>query len=167
MRYIKHLVLVLLVIPLCGCPLTSRYPLGNREDALVDSRLFGTWKTIGKEGAEAGYLRIFQFNDREMYLEAQGERDNTISRSRIYVTVVDNVPIINHQEIKHYKVEGDYAYLKYAVADDGTLSLWVLTSNLSTLTKFGQDQLYKYVRENVRNDKLYDKLGDFRKIQAE
>ncbi len=167
MRYVRYLALAVLAITLAGCPITSEYPLGSREEALMDNGLIGKWSAIVEKDSEKGSISIFQFNDKEMYLEARGDNDNSCTRSRIYVTVVDNVPIINYQEIKKHRPENEYSFLKYMISKDGILTLWVLRSDRSFTSKFGNDELRKYVRENIANDKLYEKLLDFKRIGNE
>ncbi len=167
MRSVKYLALAVLAITLAGCPITSEYPLGSREEAFMDNGLIGNWSAIVEKDAEKGSISIFQFNDKEMYLEARGDNDNSCTRSRIYVTVVDNVPIINFQEIKKHRPENEYGFLKYNISKDGILTLWVLQSDRTFDSKSGKDELRKHVRDNIANDKLYEKLADFKRIGSE
>jgi hypothetical protein len=159
-------IIFVLAIPLIGCPVSGTSPLGNREDALMDDKLLGTWEAITIDKTEEGNILIFQFNDKELYLEGKGKSDNSVSRSRIFITVIDNVKFMNWQEIKNYNITKEYLYLKYNITDDNMLQLWYLNSNYIPKDKTDGPELVSFIKRNINMDKLYEKAGIFRRIKG-
>ncbi len=164
MRYRHLVILLLLVLPLGGCPLTGNYPLGSRDNALIDNRIIGKWEAITTKESEKGNLRIYQFNEKEYYFEAFTESDNSISRGRVFITGIDNVKFMNYQEINNYKVMDGYVYIKYEIFKENLMRWWALDIRSLPTKNLEGAELISYIKHNLNRDKLYEKLGDYNRV---
>lgn len=158
----RHIVILLLLsFLLVGCPVGSKYPLGDSRKVQIDERLLGDWRSIKSKDIGEGILKVFQFNENEYYMEIKGDNDNDVSRVRSFITIIDNVSILNIQDIKNEFSSQKYVYIKYEMAKDNVLTFWTMDSNIIPKKELSKDELYSHVLSNINNDKFYEKVGSF------
>jgi hypothetical protein len=147
-----------MILVIAGC-FPYKEPLAQPEGSAIESRLIGEWNEIGPvNGRSPGSLLVYRFNDREYYIEVrsldqQGKRDTI--RMRGFSSSVGDARFINLQDIRNDS--RGYTFVRYALSDDGTLTLqgvddkWAKSSVLTT------EQTYRFVAENLDHDWLYSK----------
>ncbi len=164
MKFERAAILLLLAILLEGCPVVGNCPLGPREDALMDNALLGKWDAMATEDTDKQVIAFYRFNDKEFYFESTAKTDDELLRGRVFITAIDNVNLINFQEIKHFTAVNGYAYLRYEIAGDNTLKIWLLNYRFLPNSTMDGAELVSFIRKNVKKDKLYEKAGDYRRI---
>ena len=128
-RYYR-LVVIMVSCVLFGCPLESKFPLGDSNNAPKEERLLGKWIVIEPEEIKNGSLSVFSFNEHEYYLEYQEAKGKTTGRSRAFITMIDNVYFLNVQDIEDRSSERDYTFGKISVLTNNVLTLWTLEDDL-------------------------------------
>lgn len=146
-----------LLFLLTGCPLESKYSLGDSHNAQIDPRLIGKWVDASPEKSDKGTLSIYRFNENEYYIETMDHDTRKIDRFRGYLTPIDNVPILNVQEITDKTSQMEFLYVKVTLSGDDILKLYIMEDSLlSGRSLTSRLDLLSYIRENINNSKLYD-----------
>ncbi len=156
-RHYCRLAVILVSCVLFGCPLQSKFPLGDSNNAPMDERLLGVWIIEEPEELKNGKLSIFSFNETEYYMESQEPKSGETGRSRAFITIIDNVIFLNFQEIEHGSSERDYGFLKISVSSSNVLRIWSLEDGLLPRKPTSTEDLSSFVRDNINNPKLYGK----------
>ena len=158
---VRHIaILILLPFLTFGCPVGSKYPLSESNKSQVDERLLGSWKSI-KQDKDSGKIYIWQFNENEYYMEIKGDNDNNINRVRAFMTVIDNVRILNTKELKMVNEQQEYVYIKYEISNDNILTFWTMDSKLLPKKEMTNIELFSSIMTNINIDKFYEKFGSF------
>lgn len=103
---------------------------------------------------------ILPFNENEYYIETNGNTKEESVRYRSYLTVIDNVHILNMQPITAEKNEivymGDreYIFVKMSLSDNNILTFWNI-ENKGFKKNHSEEELFQYVQKNIRNDNVY------------
>jgi hypothetical protein len=171
MKRICRLIFILIPFLMLGCPLTSKFPLGDSRSAPMDQRYIGKWVSTKSTDNDVLNIWILPFNENEYYIEATGDTKDEVARYRSYLTVIDNIHILNVQPITVEKNEivymGDreYIFVKISLSDNNILTLWNVENNW-VKKDHSKEELFQYVHKNIKNDNVYDKLDAFkRKLQ--
>lgn len=152
-----RLVVILLSCFLFGCPLESRFPLGESRHAPIDERLLGEWIIEEPKELKGGKVSIFSFNETEYYMESHEPKNGETGRSRAFITMIDNVMFLNFQEIEHASSQRDYGFVKISISSNNVLAMWGLEDTLVSKKPASAEELYSFVRDNLKNPKLYGK----------
>lgn len=164
MKYLFRFIFILIPIFMIGCPLVSKYPLGESRSAPMDQRYIGKWVTA--ESTDKQYLLILPFNENEYLIEVVNDDD--IERYRAYLTIIDNVNILNLQVItdKKNKIvqisEREYLFIKISLSDNDVLTLWNIENN-GFKKDYSKEELFQYVQKNIRNDNVYEMVEEFKR----
>ncbi len=146
-----------LLFLLTGCPLESKYSLGESQSAQMDQRLVGKWVDASSDNSAKGTLSIYRFNENEYYIEAIDNDTNKTDRYRGFLTSIDNVPILNVQEITDKQSQMEFLFVKVSLSADNILMLYILQDSLlSGRSLSSRNDLLSYIRKNYNNSKLYD-----------
>ena len=100
-RNARKIATLLAAFTLCGCPFESDKPMGGLEKASIDSRLLGTWvcRNLAEAEPETGRIQIFQFNEREYYVEID-EGKGLDDRLRAYARpLAGDASVLNVQRV--------------------------------------------------------------------
>lgn len=157
------IIFIFLSLLLLGCPLDSKFPLGDSRSAKIDERYIGKWVVTELGLSSKETMRVLLFNENEYYIETRVINEEHAGRFRAYITVIDNVQILNVQDIEENKSKREYSFLKVSLGADNILTLWVLESNRWNHEFNSKEELYQYVQSNINNDELYKKLTSFKR----
>lgn len=159
-----RLAMLPLVFLLTGCPLESKYSLSENHSARMDQRLLGKWVDASSDNSAKGVLSIYRFNENEYYIEAMDLDTNKIDRYGGFLTLIDNVPILNVHEVYDNVTPIDYMYIKIALSADDKLTFFIIQDSLlaGRYVSSRNDLLY-YIRTNINNSKLYDNVITLRR----
>jgi len=166
MKYLFRFIFILIPIFMIGCPLVSKYPLGESRNAPMDQRYIGKWDGMESTDNDKEYLLILPFNENEYLIE--GFNDKNIERYRAYLTIIDNVDILNLQAItvKEKQIvpisEREYIYLKIFLSDNNVLTLWNI-ENKGLKKDHTREELFQYVQKNIGNDNVYEMIVELKK----
>jgi len=169
MRFlIRFSLLLTLFLFLAGC-YDSEVPMAPVKDAVFDAKLIGRWKAIGLEDDAAAKMVILNFNDKEYFIQHKlREKKDWSIRSEVYLCraytiMVDGISFCNVQYISsNEKVKRPFMFFRYAFSKDGILTWrWVSNDLIKKKIKSSKD-LYKFIRENMQNEKLYGKPLKFK-----
>ena len=164
MRFSYRLATFPLLFLLTGCPLESKYSLGDSHSAQMDQRLMGKWVDASSEKSTKGTLSIYRFNEYEYYIEAIGIENNKTDRFRGYLTPIDNVPILNVQEITDKQTPMEFLFVKVSLSPDNILALYVIEDSLlSGRSLSSRSDLLSHITTNINNTKLYDNVITLRR----
>ena len=122
-RWTRAVLAAPVLIGLWGCPYESSAPLGSPAEVL-DPRLLGDWRCAAHPDDPPGWVRFVRFDDRQYYVEAEGDREET-TRFRTFPARLAGVPILNVQELKEGEDDRPYSFLRYSL-DGATLRLEAL-----------------------------------------
>jgi hypothetical protein len=157
MRFPFRLAALPLLFLLTGCPLKSKYSLGDSHSARMDQGLMGKWVDASPEKSAKGTLSIFRFNENEYYIEAIDHETQKTDRYRGYLTSIDNVPILNIQEIMEKQSPMEFLFVKVSLSPEKILMLYIIEDSLlSGRSLSSRNDLLSYIRTNINNPKLYD-----------
>lgn len=141
--------LVFLSFVLSGCPVSSKYPLGLKTDALpFDKSLIGTWKN-NDEKSEATVVKIEKGNEANLYkltVVKKGESFMADSESFIvWVTLLNEKKFLVLQEINASDNKDSYYVYNFTINGNE------LTTNDISLKVKGTDAItsVKSYREEV------------------
>lgn len=167
MNFCYRLLFILLAFFMIGCPLVSKFPLGNSRSAPMDERYIGKWAPIKSKDHNVETLWIFPFNENEYYMEFNNNTKDKVIRLRSYLTVVDNVNILNVQPIGDeneiaYMPDREYFFIKIFLSDNNTITLWNI-DKIDFIKDSSKEELFQYVQKNIRNDNVYDKFDTFKR----
>ncbi|MDD5170413.1 MAG: hypothetical protein PHN75_16475 [Syntrophales bacterium] len=155
----NRLAVLPLLFLLTGCPLESTFSLGDSNIAQMDQRLVGRWVDAGSEKSAKGTLSFYRFNEHEYYIETIDNENNKTDRFRGYLTLVDNVPILNVQEITENKSSRGFLFIKVSIIQDNLLKLNIIEDSLLTGKSISsRNDLFSYIATNIDNANLYDNV---------
>jgi len=166
MKYFYRFLFILIPIFMIGCPLVSKYPLGESRNAPMDKRYIGKWVLPKSTDNDEATLWILPFNENEYLIE--GISDGEVERYRAYLTVIDNVHILNYQTIteRENKIvhipEREYLFIKISLSDNNVLTLWGI-ENKGFKEDHTKEELFQYVQKNIGNDNVYDKVAELKR----
>ena len=169
MRFLFKVSLVLtFFLLLAGC-YDSEVPMAPVDEAVFDAKLIGRWKAVGLEGDAAAKMVILNFNDREYFIKHKlwEKRDWSVRSEvylcRAYTIMVDGTSFCNVQYISsNEKEKRPFMFFRYSFSKDGILTWrWVSNDLIKKKIKSSKD-LYKFIRENMQNEKLYGKPLKFK-----
>ena len=171
MKYLYRFVFILIPIFMIGCPLASKYPLGESRTAPMDQRYIGKWVTA--ESTDKQYLLILPFNENEYLIEIFNNED--VERYRAFSTIIDNVDILNLQPItvKEKQIvpisERKYIFFKILLSDNNILTLWNIKREGTCFCEedfkedYSKEELFRYIQKNIGNDNVYEMLEELKK----
>lgn len=166
MKYIYLAIIILISLFIVGCPVESKFPLGDSRSAPMDERYVGKWSTESKN-FEIQNIWLLPFNENEYYMEINDNKNKSyIYRS--FLTIIDNVHILNVQPISDRKEivslpDRTYMFLKLSLSDNNNvLELWNIESD-GIGKNHSKEELFDYVKKNIGNDKLYYFIGEFKR----
>ena len=153
-----------------GC-YESKVPMAPAKDAVFDAKLIGRWKAIDLEDDVAAKIVILKFNDREYFVKHKVFEKRNLSVSadvylcRAYTIMVDGVAFCNVQYISsHEKDKRPFMFFRYSFSKDGILTWrWISDDLIKTKIKTSEE-LYKFIKKNMNNKKLYGKSLKFKKL---
>ena len=152
-----------LMLSLCGC-YVSKVPMASSANSDLDPNLIGKWeKIVTEKDPTPVEMLVLQFNDNEYYAEYRDA--NELLRFRAYIVRVGEVPFINVQNI-----EGDersFIFVRYSVGEDGVLTLRELSNDFVKSEFETSEKLYDFIKNNLKEDQLYDETGRFKRTTAD
>jgi len=169
MRFLLKVSLVLAIfILLAGC-YDSEVPMAPVNEAIFDAKLIGKWKQIDTKDDEMSHMMILNFNDREYFVrfEIMEKRNWSVSTDvylcRAYTIMVDDVAFCNVQYLSsNEKDKKPFMFFRYSFSKDGILTWrWVSNDLIKKKIKSSKD-LYKFIKKNMNNEKLYGKSLKFK-----
>jgi len=153
---------------LAGC-YDSEVPLAPVNEAVFDAKLIGRWKAIGLEHGEAAKMVVLNFNDREYFIRHNlwEKRDWSVRSEvylcRAYTIMVDGVAFCNVQYISsNEKHKRSFMFFKYSFSKDGILTWRWVSNDLIKKKIMSSKDLYKFIKKNMDNEKLYGKSLKFK-----
>ncbi len=146
---------VIACVVLCGCPLESKYPISDPENARVPNELLGIWHCpIANE--EPARMKIVKFNDHEFLFETY-EEDQSISLARGFVSEIKDTTFINYQELGASLSE-PFGFAIYNVDKSWTLSIRAVEDTLFPTRFKSSKALRKALRKNLDDPELSEEL---------
>ncbi len=123
---VTALFLLAVMIALTGCLPTSRNPLSDPAEAVVDMRLDGVW--YGKSGEDTVFLHFVSGKATTMdVVEVDHEKDGDAHTSiyTMFPTIIGDQRYMNLRE----KGNGDkpYYFAHYTLSKSGTLTIWLMS----------------------------------------
>lgn len=161
MSRVKWVIAAAMLLLLCGCPYESRVPLSRCQDAQIDERLIGMWRSETADPKESGTIIVAPFNEHEFLIVVHEEDKEGDDFYRAFVTDVGGEKFLNVQEIKASTKQQAWNFVNYHVAGD-RLRVRIVEDKLFKATKAKQttDSLYGFIGANIKNKDLYDENDD-------
>lgn len=123
------LMLVLLLLTSCFCPLTSVNPLSDPQHAIYDERIEGAWQLIS-EDKDLVFLHFGRGEVKKtkmISLEHKRNGDIDVVTFSVFPTLVDNQSYLNfniRELFKEFDKElNGYTFMKYMLTNANTLTL--------------------------------------------
>jgi len=169
MRFLfKVSLVVLFFLLLAGC-YDSEVPLAPVNEAVFDTKLIGRWKAVGLEDDAAAKMVIINFNDREYFIKHKlwEKRDWSVRSEvylcRAYTIMVDGAAFCNVQYISsNEKEKRPFMFFRYSFSKDGILTWRWVSNDLIKKKIKSSNELYKFIKKNMNNEKLYGKSLKFK-----
>ena len=145
---------ILSLLILTACPYSSKVPLGNSDNSIIEKKVVGLWDfdhnvQTGDIENSPHKLLIKKFNDKEYLIEimsmdfggGNNDYELKISRFRGYSVKVGDVSIMNIQPLDDNK-EANFLFYKYEVVGRTELRITELSTEFSD-EKFESTTLLK------------------------
>jgi len=164
------LFLIALICSSCG----SKVPIADVSQAIEDDKIVGKWANYEKMPSEKVEVSVFKFNEKEYlaWLESEEQDSTEVKKEsgfyRVYIVQIANKHFINAQDI--IPLDPDerlYYFFTYEFKSDSILTLSSLKDVDSTkVSEFEtSEDLFRFIKENLNNDSLYDDPVEFTKIK--
>jgi hypothetical protein len=111
------LAVVLLAVPLAGCPLDLPFPLGEPGPGSLDPALEGRWGWSESKNGEEGEFSFSRFNATEYVALGKEKGKDAVLLFRVFTTTVAGASFLNVCELKPGK-EPSFLYARYTVKGD-------------------------------------------------
>jgi len=107
--------MVLLVVPLLGCPYESAFPLGTPADTPRDARLLGQWHCASTWDDQAFLLSMAPLEERRysIVMTMPGEEPLTC---RGHVSSLKGASVLNIQGTKEGKTDDKWMFVRYVLS---------------------------------------------------
>ncbi|HWB60163.1 MAG TPA: hypothetical protein VG733_11770 [Chthoniobacteraceae bacterium] len=125
-RVVTALAVIAMTIGLGGCLPTSKNPLSNPAEAVVDMRLNGVW--YGKSGEDTIFLHFVAGKATSMdVVEVDHEKDGDAHTSiyTMFPTIIGNQRYMNVRE--KGGADKPYYFARYTLSKNGTLTIWLMS----------------------------------------
>lgn len=105
---------LLLAVPLLGCPYNAKFPIGSPADTPRDARLLGQWRCVGSTDEKAFHTTIAPLEDRQysIVLTVAGEEP---FESHAYVSSVTGGAVLNVMGMKDGKPVEEWNFARYLI----------------------------------------------------
>jgi hypothetical protein len=114
--------LVLLVLPLLGCPYSAPFPIGTPAETPRDARLLGDWQCVTPEGKN-GSLTISPLESAEYAFVLTAPAGEKEGEWRGHVASLKGTSVLNYREVKDGKPEDSWGFVRYLVPTPNSLVL--------------------------------------------
>ena len=114
------LALLLLAVPLLGCPYNSSFPIGAPADTPRDARLLGAWRCVSGFDEKASRVTFAPFEERQ-YSIVMTQADEEPYQTRAFVSSAKGGAILNVQEIKDGKPQPTWTFARFALPTRSSL----------------------------------------------
>jgi hypothetical protein len=160
MRRIVLPPLLLSILVLSGCPLSSDQPLSDPTTAGIDAELVGAWKMQDAETGEWRTLTFLVFNEHELVGFTPADQKDTVDAFRVFTTGIDTERFLNVQELG---VNNAGWYLVRYSIGAGKLVLSMVDDALFAGRSFASTaELRGFVQQNLADPRLYAASGEER-----
>ncbi len=168
---------VVLSFILIGCPYESKYSIGDLSNSSIDTTIIGRWYSCDTTDNETFEIAIFKFNEKEYYIETVDIRNDLnginikTERYKGFSTIINNVFLLNIQLIELESIENAdkitevYSFFKYEIVSNNKLKLDYISDEYIKIDFNSQQELVKYVQENIMQDGFFENFSEFKKIE--
>lgn len=118
------LAVILLALPLAGCPLDLSFPLGAPGPGSLDPALEGRWGWADPKDGEKGEFDFLRFNEAEYVVCGREKGTEATLHFRAFTTRVGPAAFLNVCELKA-GASPSFLFARYVVKG-GELSLWIV-----------------------------------------
>lgn len=115
---------ILLALPLAGCPLDLPFPLGEPGSGSLDPALEGRWGWADPKDGERGEFDFLPFNEAEYVVCGREKGTGTTLHFRVFTTRIGPAAFLNVCELKA-EASPSFLFARYVVKG-GELSLWIV-----------------------------------------
>ncbi len=157
LEWICSVLVILGLALLTGC-YESAVPLAPREQATVDSSLFGMWLMMEQDEAAATRMRIAPYDAHSYYVEfccgdfARGRAEAVPLRA--HLVSVDSVTFVNAQSL--VEDAAPFLFFRFTLVEEGVLSLRPVGSYVFAGRSFATStSLYYFLKGNLGHQHLY------------
>jgi hypothetical protein len=126
---VARALVLLLAVPLLGCPYNATFPIGSPADTPRDARLLGQWRCVGSSDEKAFHTTIAPVEDRQysIVLTVSGEEP---FESRAHGSTVAGGAVLNVRSIKDGKPVDEWNFARYLLPTPSSLVLDVAEDTL-------------------------------------
>lgn len=110
--------MILLVLPLAGCPLDLPFPLGEPGPGSLDPALEGRWSWSDAKKGEEGDFVFARFNANEYVVVGREKGKESLLLFRAFTTRVGASTFLNVAELKAGRPAPTFLLARYGVKDD-------------------------------------------------
>jgi hypothetical protein len=115
---------ILLALPLAGCPLDLPFPLGEPGPGSLDPALEGRWGWADSKDGEKGEFDFLSFNGAEYVVCGREKGTGPTLHFRVFTTRIGTAAFLNVCELKA-GARPSFLFARYVVKG-GELSLWIV-----------------------------------------
>jgi len=108
---------ILLAVPLAGCPLDLPFPLGEPGPASLDPVLEGRWSWSDPKSGEGGDFAFIPFNETEYVVLGQEKGKEAALLFRVFTTRAGTASFLNVCELKP-GTKPSFLFSRYVVTGD-------------------------------------------------
>ena len=153
--FVAALAILAVLIGLAGCLPTSKNPLSDPAEAVVDMRLDGVW--YGKSGEDTVFLHFVSGKATTMdVVEVDHEKDGDAHTSiyTMFPTIIGDQRYMNLRE----KGNGDkpYYFARYTLSKNGILTIWLMSENPVAKAVKADKLTGKVTANNVGGNESHD-----------
>ena len=143
--------LIAMIVLLTGCPYHSKIPLSKLPDTSIDKSLLGIWTAvIKKEDADSVEMRVYEFNEKEYYINIKAVSGAKIEtdRYRVFISSVGTIRLLNVEDLEQ---KGDFNFFRYQL-DGDTLKV-AMVSDVSIKEQYTSPKAMSKAFAEKINDK--------------
>ena len=149
-------ILLLLIFPfITGCPYESKIPVGNKEQAVFDPDLEGTWfSRKDKNGSKS----IISRTDKNEYLikhYKESENKIDITEFNAYIVKLGNDYFVNVYEPNIHYTSGGFLIFRIDKLNPSSIKITELDRYKAPLEFTSKDELHKFLLENINNKTIF------------
>ena len=163
-KYILNYLSVLFLIYLTGCNL-SKYPIDDKPNVKIDSRLLGKWKDNVKDGDQ---YQLTKKNDYQYNILVTGKKDKKQDKVESYYGFLSSVEDATFLNVHCKDEDSTDRYVFIRVLDiDAAGKKIKLTSVADTTMEFLENagEVRAYVTANLNKPAFYHDTDTFFKIK--
>ena len=152
----KYLLLLLVLLPLLtGCPYESSEALGEKENALVQKKIVGTWLSTRQPQQNRSVITIGEDNVYKIRHFREVNAKVEVSEFEAFITPVGNKYFVNVYEPDKRYTSGGYLIFMLEILDNNKIKLTEVDKYKVPAGINSKNALLQYIRAGVNDGSIF------------